>query len=88
MSIYNNLVFKTNMPLKDSIGGVKVTLVDFSGILIEGHKGVFRYSPDLIVVQLKSQRLIINGGNLSIDYINLEEIYIKGDIKDISREDK
>ena len=88
MSIYNNLVFNTNMPLKDCIGGARVTLVDFTGVLIEGHKGVFRYSPQAIIVQLKDARLTINGDKMFIEHINIDEIYIKGDIRDISREDR
>ena len=88
MSIYNNLVFNTNMPLKDSIRGVRVMLVDFSGILDEGHKALFRYSPNSIIIQLKNARLILEGENLDMAHINSDEIYIKGDIKLITREDK
>ncbi len=86
MSIYNNLVFNTNMPLKDTIGGARITLVDFSGVLIEGHKGVFRYSPQLIIIQLKDERLEISGDKMLIEQINIDEIYIKGKINNITRQ--
>ena len=86
MSIYNKLVFNLNIPLKDCIGGTRVSLVDFNAILIEGHKGVFRYSLEHIIIQLKEGRLLINGDNLFIEQINSDEIYIKGIIKNISRE--
>lgn len=88
MSIYNNLVFNSNMPLKDTIGGARITLVDFSGVLIEGHKGLFRYTPHKIVIQLKDSRLEIVGEKMLVEHINSDEIYIKGEIKDIARQEK
>lgn len=86
MSIYNNIILKAGMPIHDAIGGSKLTIVDFSTILIEGHRGIFRYTSQEIIIQLKKGRLILTGEKLTIEEINQEEILIKGDISHFARE--
>lgn len=86
MSIYNKIVLQSNMPVHDAIGGAKLTIVDFSAILIEGHKGVFHYGTEEIIIQLPKGRLVLQGEKLEIEEINREEIVIKGKISQIMRE--
>ncbi|MDD4316016.1 MAG: YabP/YqfC family sporulation protein [Clostridia bacterium] len=80
MPVYNDIIIKAGLPLSDSVGGEKISVVDFSAILVEGHKGVFSYSTEEIVVQLKMGRLSIGGRALQIVEINCDELYVSGEI--------
>lgn len=86
MSVYNNLIVRTNMPLSDSIGGLKLSILDFMCILIEGHNGILQYSLTEITIRLKKGNLIISGNGLTIYEINADEIIIKGNMSAIRRE--
>ncbi len=86
MPSYNDIIIKCGLPLSDCIGGEKITIVDFSAALIEGHKGIFAYSMEEIVIQLKKGRILISGASLKIIEINSDEIYIAGEISHIERQ--
>lgn len=74
------------MPLSDCIGGEKISVVDFSAALIEGHKGIFSYSDEEIIIQMKKSRVVICGASLKIIEINYDEIYIRGELLRIERQ--
>lgn len=86
MPSYNDIIIKCGLPLSDCIGGEKISIVDFSAVLIEGHKGIFSYSTEEIIIQLKKSRLIIGGASLRIIEINCDEIYIGGELLRIERQ--
>lgn len=86
MTFYNNILIKFGIPIDDSIGGTKITVIDFIGILIEGHRGVFSYSEEQILVNTKKDKIIIDGKNLILIEINIDEIFIKGKIDSVTRQ--
>lgn len=85
MSFYNEMLMKLSMPVGDTVGGVKLTLVDFKGMLVEGHKGIFSYAVNEIVISLKKGRLSVCGNGLKIREINSDEVFICGEITGIQR---
>lgn len=86
MSFYNEILARLSITPEESIGGTKITVVDFRGVLIEGHKGLYLYSEDEISVNLKKSRITLRGKGLHFSEINGDEIYITGEIKEIVRE--
>ncbi|HHT84064.1 MAG: YabP/YqfC family sporulation protein [Christensenellales bacterium] len=86
MSVYNKLIVKLGLPLSDSVGGVKLCMVDFMCVLIEGHRGILKYTPQEITVRLKKGNIVAAGQGLTIEEINADEILIKGNIDSIKRD--
>lgn len=86
MSMYNNIIMKANLPISDSIGGVKISILDFSHILIEGHKGIIKYSLEEILIKIIKAELLILGTRLELREINNEEILISGNIDCLKRQ--
>ncbi len=86
MSIYNSIIIKANLPLSDSIGGIKVSILDFANVLVEGHKGIIKYSHTEILVKITKGELLISGTQLQLKEINEDEILITGDIDCLSRQ--
>ncbi len=85
MPSYNDIIIKCALPLSDCIGGENIYVVDFSAAVIEGHKGIFSYSKEEIVIQLKKSQLKIIGSALKIVEINCDQIYISGAIVRVER---
>lgn len=53
-------------------------------IKIQNYKKILQYSPKEMVLLLKSQRLVVQGDHLDIDYFNADEICIRGHIVSIT----
>ena len=85
-SFFNSMLVRMGLPL-DSAVGLKITICDLSGMLIEGHKGIVSYAPSSIAIRTKNCKLIIIGKNLSIMEITPDEVYVRGKILSMAVED-
>lgn len=85
-TFYNDMLIRMGMPI-DSAIGVKITVCDLNGILIEGHKGVITYTQSNVDLRLKGKKLSILGKNLSIMEITSDEVFIKGKLLSMAVED-
>lgn len=85
-TFYSDMLLRMGMPL-DSAIGVKITVCDLNGILIEGHKGVITYTKNNVDLRLKGKKLSILGKGLSIMEITADEVYIKGKMHSMAVED-
>lgn len=52
-----------------------------NGIYVEGIKGVFEIEKDVVSFLLKKDRIIINGENLKVKYLDKSTCVITGKIK-------
>ena len=52
-------------------------------IRIENYKGIIEYNEDIIYLQGKHEKILIEGKSLSIDYYSNEDMRIVGSIKTI-----
>lgn len=80
------MLIKMGLPF-DCALGLKITVCDCNGVLVEGHKGVINYSQDSLVLRIKEGRLKILGKNLAIMEITADEVYIRGKIFSVAVED-
>lgn len=80
------MLIKMGFP-SDCALGLKITVCDLNGILVEGHKGVIIYSADSLVLRIKEGRLKILGKNLAIMEITADDVYIRGKIFSVAVED-
>jgi sporulation protein YqfC len=73
------MLLRLGLPIEDTIG-LKITICDFKGILIEGHKGLLLYSPNKILLRVNKKVLQLDGFNFFINEVSLDELYIRGRI--------
>lgn len=76
---YNEMIMRMGLPIEQTVG-VKITVCDMCGVLVEGHDGLLTYESDNIVLRVKRKRLVIKGKNLLLLEITKDEAYIKGKI--------
>ncbi|MDR2267246.1 MAG: hypothetical protein LBE09_06670 [Christensenellaceae bacterium] len=76
----NETLTKLRLPREVCVGGYKIIVYDGIGVFVEGHRGLYDYSSDNVVLKTKKSRLGIEGHNLKIVEINQAESYIKGHI--------
>ncbi len=80
-----DMLMKMGLP-SDCALGLKITVCDLNGVLVEGHRGVIVYSPDNLILRIKEGRLIILGKSLAIMEITADELYIRGKIFSVAVE--
>lgn len=85
-TFYNDMILRMGLPIDTAIG-VKITVCDLFGMLIEGHKGVISYTQSNVVLRIKDKKLIILGKGLSILEITADEVYIRGKLLSLAVED-
>lgn len=73
------MLIRLGLPIEDTVG-MKITVCDLRGILIEGHKGLMLYTPSKIILRLRKKQLEISGANLFINEVTGDELYIRGSI--------
>ncbi|MFA5449421.1 MAG: YabP/YqfC family sporulation protein [Clostridia bacterium] len=78
MSILNNIIIKLGLSLEDCVGGDRISIFDGKGVFIEGHRGIFSYTDEQLVVKLKRGKVTVDGAALKIVELNNAEIYITG----------
>lgn len=61
----------------------RITMLGNKQILIENHKGIIEYTPSLIRIKLSQGELIVNGANLSLSNLQVEQILVEGIVRDI-----
>ncbi|NLL56751.1 MAG: hypothetical protein GX242_06020 [Clostridiales bacterium] len=81
-NFYDDMLLKLGMPIEDTVG-LKITICNFKGALIEGHKGLLLFTPTKIVVRIGKKKLEITGNNLFINEVSCDELYIRGHIASI-----
>lgn len=64
----------------------KLTIYNFDGLHVEGHKGLIDYNECSIIFRLRKQKITITGEKLFIKEISSDEIYIYGKICSIGAE--
>ncbi len=76
---YNEMLMRMGLPADQTVG-VKITVCDLCGVLVEGHKGLLGCSAEEISLRVKKKKLVIRGKNLLLLEITPDEAYIKGKI--------
>ena len=64
----------------------KLTFIGGREALIEGHKGISQYGNNRIEIRIRGGLLVVSGEELFIREINDQEVYVKGDIREIKVE--
>lgn len=65
-------------------GDAVIELINNKKIRIENHKGIYRYSPDEVIIKTNDMKVVIAGDSLMINEYISEEIIISGRIDNIS----
>ena len=79
------------MAFLDDIG--KIFTCDFpiqfgdNGVIISSHKGVKKLTPTEIIVRVDDKKVCVKGENLTVIYLSVYEIYVKGDVKEVAIDD-
>lgn len=61
----------------------RVTMLGNKQILIENHKGIIEYTPNLVRVKLSQGELTVHGVNLTLGNLQSEQILIEGTVKEV-----
>ncbi|MGI6092539.1 MAG: sporulation protein YqfC [Veillonellaceae bacterium] len=61
----------------------RITMLGNKQILIENHKGIIEYTPSLVRIKVSQGELIINGNNLSLSNLQIEQILVEGTVRDV-----
>jgi len=62
----------------------KITVIGDIQIYVENHRGIIEYTSELVRLSTSLGQLVINGEDLVLRNINVEEVYIDGRIKHIN----
>lgn len=69
-------------------GGVKVSVYDTVGVIVEGHKGVLFFDENSVIFRRKRGTISLNGERMKIDEITDGDAYVSGDIHSVTYEVK
>lgn len=72
---------KLDLPPDILDGATIVNMYGNQSALVENYKSIIEYSPNLIKLQGKHIKLLIEGNDLEIDRFTLEDCKIRGDIQ-------
>ena len=61
----------------------RITMLGNKQILVENHKGIIEYTPSLVRIKVSQGELIINGDNLSLGNLQIEQILVEGTGRDV-----
>lgn len=61
----------------------KVSLLGNLQLVVENHRGILKFSPEAIHININGGELVISGRELRLRSVFAEEIYIEGEIKNI-----
>ncbi|MEW6447716.1 MAG: sporulation protein YqfC [Bacillota bacterium] len=62
----------------------KIIITGNVQVLIENHRGIVAYSPDLVRILTQAGEVAVSGGNLVLRSIVQDEIIIEGDIHGVA----
>lgn len=77
---------RSRLAFDEGIAGTLFAVADFHGMVVQGHKGISKFSAEEIVINLKHGKLKITGENLRFLEINKDEIFLEGEIKGLWKE--
>lgn len=78
-----SLVESVKLPRDTIMGASIVTVTGSCQMMVENYRGILEYSPDRIILQAKTCRIMICGSCLSIAYYTNEDMKIEGNITQI-----
>lgn len=87
MSFLSAIMDKLGVIPDSAVGLEHFSVFDGRYAYVEGHRGLERYSEEEVVIRFKKKKLIITGTNLRIKEINPDELFIVGEVLNISKED-
>lgn len=82
--LWHNVVMGVNLPGETYPGGTLVEILDGRRVLIEGQKGVIRYSLDEVCVRTKEGQLRIFGTELKVSVMSADQLVICGQIHGVN----
>ncbi len=62
----------------------RITMLGNKQLLVENHKGIIEYTPSLVRIKLNQGELIINGKELTLGNLQVEQILVEGTVRDIT----
>ena len=61
----------------------RMTMLGNIQMLVENHKGIIEYTPELVRIRLKQGELVINGSDLVLGNLQAEQILVEGTMNEI-----
>ncbi|MDF2502056.1 MAG: sporulation protein YqfC [Anaerosporomusa subterranea] len=61
----------------------RMTMLGNIQMLVENHKGIIEYTPELVRIRLKQGELVINGSDLVLGNLQAEQILVEGTMSEI-----
>jgi sporulation protein YqfC len=61
----------------------RITMLGNIQMLVENHKGIIEYTPELVRIRLKQGELVINGSDLVLGNLQAEQILVEGTMSEI-----
>lgn len=62
----------------------RITMLENKQVLVENHKGIIEYTPGKVRLKLNFGELIIEGDELVLGNLHLEQILVEGVIKSLN----
>ncbi|HMM20203.1 MAG TPA: sporulation protein YqfC [Selenomonadales bacterium] len=64
----------------------RITMLGNKQVLVENHKGIMEYTPDLVRIKLNQGELIVDGTGLTLGNLQAEQILVEGTVKTLKYE--
>ena len=61
-----------------------ISIVGNLNLKVENHRGIIKYTPELVEIKIKRGQLIIEGRQLNIEQIKKEKVVVVGKIDNLS----
>ena len=87
MAFIDELADKLGLTVGESVGGCKVTVYGRSGVIAEGHRGLYYYDDKAVKVRIKNGVLFIEGEGLNIRSANGQELAVIGHVSCVRMEE-
>ena len=81
--IHEKMISQLELPKDLMLGAAIVTITGRKEVLVENYKGIIEYTDEVIVLQGKNEKIMIEGNDLSIDYYSNEDMKIAGKISGV-----
>ena len=64
----------------------RITMLGNKQVLIENHKGIIEYTSSSVRIKINKGQLLINGSNLILGNLQIEQILVEGIVEEIKYE--
>lgn len=64
----------------------RITLLGNRQLLVENHKGIIEYTPDLVRIKLTQGELTVTGAGLGLTSLQTEQILVEGTVAGLTYE--